>query len=503
MFASRRRQEDGTRSRVDELEARMAAIGRSQAVIEFNLDGTIIDANENFLLTMGYGLDEIRGTHHRNFMEPSEAASPDYAAFWRTLNEGQFAAGKFRRLAKGGREVWLQASYNPIFGSDGRPLRVIKLAVDITREEQENRRSERARIEAEQAQSTLVEALASSLSKLSGGDLTTRVDGEMSGAHQRICDDYNSAVGSLRDALAQVTDAVGGLRGGSDEISTASDDLSRRTEQQAASLEETAAALDEITATVKRSAEGAGKASTAAAGARAEAERSGEVVRNAIAAMGEIQKSSVQIGDIIGVIDEIAFQTNLLALNAGVEAARAGDSGRGFAVVASEVRSLAQRSAEAAKEIKTLIHTSTSQVAAGVKLVDEAGSALSAIVVRVAEMDALVSEISASAQEQATGLQQVNTAVNQMDQVTQQNAAMVEETTAAAANLKTEAAQLAALVKKFDTGQAAATGPVVHMLRGRPEPASVPAEPRERARLVVGGGAVMESQPSENGWEEF
>ena len=498
MFSGRR-QNTELLDKVSELEGRMAAIGRSQALIEFNLDGTIITANENLLLTMGYALEEIRGAHHRTFMDPVEAASGEYAAFWRSLNEGQFVASKFRRLAKGGREVWLQASYNPIMGADGRPVRVIKLAIDITREEQERRRNEVARVEAERAQTTLVDALASSLSRLSAGDLTTQVEGEMDGSHQRICQDYNSAVGSLRAALTQVTEAVSGLRGGSDEISSASDDLSRRTEQQAASLEETAAALDEITATVRRSAEGARQASTAAAGARSEAERSGEVVRNAIAAMDEIQKSSVQIGEIIGVIDEIAFQTNLLALNAGVEAARAGDSGRGFAVVASEVRSLAQRSAEAAKQIKTLISTSTSQVAAGVKLVDEAGATLSAIVVRVAEMDALVSEISASAQEQSTGLQQVNTAVNQMDQVTQQNAAMVEETTAAAANLKTEAAQLAALVERFDTGtQADVRGPIVHTLKPR---AGAPAPLiRDRAKIVAfaGGGATRE-----DGWEEF
>ncbi|QDH72652.1 methyl-accepting chemotaxis protein [Brevundimonas sp. M20] len=480
----------------------MAAIGRSQAVIEFNLDGTIISANENFLLAMGYAIEEIRGAHHRTFMDPAEATSAEYADFWRALNEGRFMAGKFRRFAKGQREIWLQASYNPIMGADGRPVRVIKLAVDITSEERESQRREAARVEAEQAQTALVDALASSLSRLSEGDLTTRVEGEMSGAHKRIRDDYNSAVDSLRAALTQVTEAVGGLRGGSDEISSASDDLSRRTEQQAASLEETAAALDEITATVQRSAEGARKASAAAAGARSEAERSGEVVRSAISAMDEIQKSSVQIGEIIGVIDEIAFQTNLLALNAGVEAARAGDSGRGFAVVASEVRSLAQRSAEAAKEIKTLISTSTSQVAAGVKLVDEAGSALSAIVVRVAEMDSLVSEISASAQEQATGLQQVNSAVNQMDQVTQQNAAMVEETTAAAANLKTEAAQLATLVQRFETG-AEASGPKVHTLKPRPgAPAPLA---RERAKLVAfaGGGGSGGGLAVDDGWQEF
>jgi len=484
---------------LQDLEGKLAAIGRSQAVIEFNLDGTIIDANDNFLQAMGYRMDEIRGTHHRNFMDPAEASLPDYAQFWADLNRGQFAAGKFRRVAKGGREIWLQASYNPIF-VDGRPVRVIKLAVDITEAEHESARREAERLEAERIQTALVDALAGSLAQLSDGDLTTSVALEPNDANGRIKSDYNGALENLRTTLSEVGVAVSALRSGSDEISGASDDLSRRTEQQAASLEETAAALDEITATVKRSADGARQASAAAAGARSEAERSGEVVRSAVAAMGDIQKSSTLIGDIISVIDEIAFQTNLLALNAGVEAARAGEFGRGFAVVASEVRALAQRSAEAAKEIKVLITASTTQVSAGVRLVDETGAALTAIVGRVAEIDSLVSEIAASSQEQATGLQQVNTAVNQMDQVTQQNAAMVEESTAAAASLKTEADQLAQLVARFNTGMpvSLATEAPRSPQSGRP-----PALSRDRARLrVFAGGGGVATPPSDQ-WEEF
>ncbi|MDB5421416.1 MAG: chemotaxis protein, partial [Brevundimonas sp.] len=439
-------------ARLSDLEARIAAIGRSQAVIEFDLNGAIIDANENFLKTMGYGIDEIRGTHHRQFVDPVEAASPDYVAFWAALNAGTFVAAKFRRLAKGGREVWLQASYNPITGPDGRPVKVIKLAVDITAQEQTSAQGEADRLAIEQAQGVLVEALAGSLAKLSAGDLTSRIERDMTGSHARVKDDYNTAIESLRQTLDQVLDAVSALRGGAEDIADASHDLSRRTEQQAASLEETAAALEQITATVKHSAEGARQASSAAAAARTETQRSGDVVDQAVAAMDRIRTSSGQIGEILGVMDEIAFQTNLLALNAGVEAARAGEAGRGFAVVASEVRALAQRSADSARQIKTLIAVSTSEVAEGVKLVNEAGSALGAIADRVAEMDALVSTIAAASQEQSMGLSQVNTAVSQMDQVTQQNAAMVEKTTASAANLKTEADQLAMLVERFETG---------------------------------------------------
>jgi methyl-accepting chemotaxis protein len=250
-------------------------------------------------------------------------------------------------------------------------------------------------------------------------------------------------------AIAQNTS---GVRSGAGEITQAADDLSRRTEHQAASLEETAAALDQVTATISKTAESANGARDTAATAKADAEHSGEVVRETVAAMSGIETSSKQIGNIIGVIDEIAFQTNLLALNAGVEAARAGDAGRGFAVVATEVRSLAQRSADAAKEIKQLISTSGQQVETGVRLVGETGRALTRIAEHVAQLNGLVSDIAAAAREQAVGLAEVNTAVNQMDQVTQQNAAMVEQTTAASHGLEKEARELVQLVGQFALG---------------------------------------------------
>ena len=366
---------------------------------------------------------------------------------------------------------------------------------------------ERAIVEAERKvvadeQNSVVTALADSLKRLAQGDLTAQIVVPFNGRYQQIKDDFNAAIDSLREAMGAIAASTGGLRAGSDEIASASDDLSRRTEQQAASLEETAAALDEITATVKRSAAGAKQASTAASGATVDAAKSGEVMNDAVAAMGEIEQSSKQITTIIGVIDEIAFQTNLLALNAGVEAARAGEAGRGFAVVAQEVRALAQRSADAAKEIKGLIASSTAQVERGVRLVGDTGQALTGIVAKITEIDALVSEIAQSSQEQATGLNEVNTAVNQMDQVTQQNAAMVEQATAAASNLRSEAGELERLVARFETGAAVSAPRLEAATAGRHVPGRNPVA-KAQARVAAFARPGSAAATAAKAWEEF
>ena len=350
-------------------------------------------------------------------------------------------------------------------------------------------------------QRLVVEGVAGGLVRLADGDLAYRIQDPFPAEYDRLRADFNGALATLQDTMRTVAARTSAIDGGTSEISAASGDLSRRTEQQAAALEETAAALDEITATVRRTAEGSKRARAVVSSARGSAEQSGRIVEEAISAMGGIETSSREIGQIIGVIDEIAFQTNLLALNAGVEAARAGEAGRGFAVVASEVRALAQRSAEAAREIKALISTSGRQVEEGVAFVGQTGEALSGIVARVAEIDGIVGEIAASAQEQAAGLDEVNTAVNQMDQVTQQNAAMVEETTAASHALSRETAELARLIGGFRLGQGEAAP-------RRPAAAPVVAlaprsAPRPMLKTAGRGGAAPRAQAEAPGWEEF
>ena len=362
--------------------------------------------------------------------------------------------------------------------------------------------------EAKAAQTeVIVSSIGAGLDHLAKGDLTHRVTADLTGAFAKLKEDFNTAMGLLQETIQNVLTSTHQIDNNASEISTAADDLSRRTEQQAASLEETAAALEEITATVKKTASNAKEASHSVVGAKDAAENGGRVVETAVKAMDAISQSSKQITDIIGVIDEIAFQTNLLALNAGVEAARAGEAGKGFAVVASEVRSLAQRSSEAAKQIKALINTSSEHVGDGVKYVGETGTALKRIVDQVIQINALVGEMAQAAEQQSTGIEQVNTAVSQMDQVTQQNAAMVEESTAAARNMAGETKVLTELIGFFSVGEtshvASAPRPVA---RHTPAPLPVKrpaAKPVAKVAAAAGGRASAPASAGDGDWTEF
>jgi methyl-accepting chemotaxis protein len=552
--------DDTADRRNDELLAQIAAINRSQAVIEFKIDGTIFTANANFLAIVGYTLEEIVGKHHGMFVDRAYRESPEYRQFWAKLARGEFDKGQYKRVGKGGAEVWLEANYNPILDAGGKAVKVIKFATDVTARRQKERINsalknsldavtakimatdedyniifvnkaaaelmlkaqseirktlpnfdagrllgsnidmfhkrpghQRAmlgelkatvnaqvelgsrtlhlagnpmydesgarlgtviewvdRTEALHAERELQEVIAAVMD----GNMMARIDlAGKAGFFAMLSEKINELVAGFGEAVGQVKTAAAEVARGVQEISQGNEDLSSRTEAQAASLEQTASSMEQMTASVRQNADNSGQANQLAAAAREQAEKGGAVVANAVKAMSEINQSSKKIADIIGVIDEIAFQTNLLALNAAVEAARAGEQGRGFAVVASEVRNLAGRSATAAKEIKALIRDSVQKVDEGSALVGQSGQTLEHIVSAVKKVSDIIAEIAASSQEQSTGIDQVNAAVMKLDDMTQQNAALVEEATAASKSMADQSQALSDVLAKYDVGR--------------------------------------------------
>lgn len=424
---------DVTQRHHDSADARgqIAAISRSQAVIEFSLDGTILTANENFCQALGYRLDEIKGQHHRIFVRPQDVASPAYAEFWQKLNSGQYWSDEYLRISKTGEEVWIQASYNPIFDGNGRPYKIVKYATDIT------------------ARKAAVQALSAALGLLAEGNLGCRIDGTFPGELEQVRAAFNETIDRLTTIVRELRQTSGALRAATGEILAGANDLAERTTRQAAAIEETSAAVEQLSQTVAANAKRADSARTNARSVSDGAEQAGAVMGEANTAMEAVTAQAAKISNIIGLIDDIAFQTNLLALNASVEAARAGDAGKGFAVVAVEVRRLAQSAASASSDVKGLIEKSAEAVTQGSRLVASATERLNSMVTRVQENAQLMEEIAQANSEQASAIAEVNTAVRQMDEMTQHNAALVEETNAAIEQTEGQASRVDSLVEVF------------------------------------------------------
>jgi methyl-accepting chemotaxis protein len=488
-------------------EGQLAAISKAQGIIEFDMTGKVLFANENFLHLLGYTLDEIRGQHHGMFVEPAYRQSPDYRLFWEKLGRGEYDAGQYKRIGRAGKEAWIQASYNPIMDLNGKPFKVVKYATDITDQ-----------VRASQALQVTVGETKDAVSAAQANDLSKRIpmqgkDGEL----KELCSGVNGLLDTMTTIVANITEATTTLASAAREIAVGNTDLSQRTEEQASSLEETSASLEQLTATVKQNAENAQQANKLANSASDVAVKGGKVVADVVQTMDGITQASRKIAEIIGVIDEIAFQTNILALNAAVEAARAGEQGRGFAVVAAEVRNLAQRSANAAKEIKALISDSVNKVETGSKLVDGAGKTMEEIVTSVKHVTDIMQQISGASQEQSGGIEQVNSAVAQMDKITQQNAALVEEAASAAKSMEDQTTNLAEMVAVFHLGAAseeakprpvprAAAAPA-HPVTEAPAPRSAPMASRApKPAAAPAKGAPPRRSANGSGdpaWREF
>ena len=409
----------------------LAAISMSQLVAEFSITGELLHANENFLALLGYGLDSVRGRPNAQFLFDTEPGAATYRQFWMDLAQGKFKSGEYRRRTSDGREVWIQSTFNPILGLDGQPYKVVQFAIDVT------------------ARRQAVAAVGAGLALLAKGDLTATIDTPFQPEFEDLRHALNDTVAQFTDVVTQLRTTSRSLKSATGELLSGANDLSERTTRQAATIEETSAAMEELAGTVADNAKMAQDAAAKAMAVSRTAAESGTVMTEANAAMERITASSAKISNIIGMIDDIAFQTNLLALNASVEAARAGDAGKGFAVVAVEVRRLAQSAASASSDVKALVEQSAGEVKGGSRLVADASGRLGEMLEAARQNAALVESIAHASRDQAAAIDEVSSAVRMLDEMTQHNAALVEETNAAIEQTEAQAQTLDRIVEVF------------------------------------------------------
>ena len=404
-----------------ENSGKMEAINKAQAVIEFNMDGSIITANDNFLGAMGYSLGEVKGKHHSMFIEVEVKNSPEYKEFWEKLNRGEFEAAEYKRIGKGGKEVWIQASYNPILDVNGKPFKVVKFATDIT------------------GVKFAINDISRVIQLLAEGNLTEVIEAEYQIEFEQVKVDINKTVKRLSSVMTDVKSNSSSIASASEQVSGTAESLSQGASEQAASVEETSASVEQMGASINQNSENARVTDGIATESSNAAKEGGESVLATVQAMKDI-------ADKISIIEDIAYQTNMLALNAAIEAARAGEHGKGFAVVAAEVRKLAERSQLAAAEISNLTSES-------VKVAEKAGGLLEKMVPDIARTAELVQEITAASEEQAGGVGQITSAMKQLDQVTQTNAAASEELAATAQEMRNQSQSLLEVIGFFQLAE--------------------------------------------------
>lgn len=422
-------------------KSQIEAINRSMAVIEFDLSGNILSANANFLTAMDYQLNEIQGKHHRLFVDVNYANSDDYRHFWHRLAQGEYFADTYRRLAKGGRTIWIEASYNPVFDSNGEVYKVVKYAVDVT--EAQN---------AKLALGCALDAATQVFTDMSMGDLTHHIEGVFEGRLNELQTSVNSMIERLRRVVIDAVSASEEVNSGATQMAQGAMDLSNRVQSQSSALAQTTHNMKQITAAVLNNTDKAKAIAQLTHEIKHQAQSGALVMSDTIDAMQSISASSSQIADIVSLIDSIAFQTNLLALNAAVEAARAGEHGRGFAVVASEVRALAGKSADAAKDIKALINDSVERIRTGTELADQSGAMLTKMNESIEQVAVMIADMTLASDHQTQSIKQVNGTVSEMDQMMQANAALVEQTAATAESLSQEAKHLYDNMAFFNVG---------------------------------------------------